>query len=238
MNIRTSILTSLCAASLFSLAASAFGDAIFQKDFTAPAESPQSDLSGMLVWTGSPVHSWGDITVEALPAGVADSPKKALTVFTNSTNPAAPDGSRFCPSIDIKTPGLGADAKTKTVVYLFRYLVPIDGKYRTDFHFGGSWNSNAAILVLASGKVTAMANSTPVAVGEYTPKVWQELRVEFDCAGKTYSIFLDGNKAANAMPWNNPNLPSIDYIKIVAGAMPVDAKTPVFYLEKIDISGK
>ncbi len=56
-------------------------------------------------------------------------------------------------------------------------------------------------------------------VGSYTPKAWQELKVEFDCAAKTYSVFLNGKQIANSLPWNDPKLDSVASLQIVAGAM-------------------
>ena len=239
MTTKPSFLASLCVASMLSLGSLAFGEVIFQKDFTLPGETTQSDLSGMRFWSGAPVNTWGEILIEPLPSGVVDSPKKALSVFTNSTNPQAPDGSRFAPSIVIKTPGFGAGGQTKTAVYSLRFLIPIDQKYRADIHFGGSWDSNATILMLGSNNLKALIRGTPTSVGEYVANVWQELRVEFDCENKSYSIFLNGKTLAEGLPWNNPKLSSIESLGIFPGEMPVDQdRTAVFYIEKIEISGK
>ena len=224
---------------MVSMTSSASGEVLFQKDFTQVEESSKSDLSGMEFWTGEPQNSWGKISIEPLPSGVTDSPKRALNFCTNSTNPTASDGSRFCPLTIIKTPGFGLDGKMKTAVYALRFLVPINGKYRADLHFGGNWDSNATILVLDSDNLNAMEKGTPTKLAAYVTNAWQELRVEFDTPGKTYSVFLNGTQVANGVPWNNPKLTSIDSLEIVPGGIAVEKDaTPVFYIEKIDISWK
>ena len=236
--LRPSAFALLCAAFTLSLTSSGLAGVVVQKDFTRAEGGVQSDLSEMSFWTGDPVNSWGEIALEALPAGMADSPKNALKVVTNPAAPAAPDGSKFAPLIEFKTPGFGSAENTKKAVYLLRFFVPVDGNYRTDIHFGGNWDSNAAILVLGKNTINAMEQGTPTKVCDYSPMAWQDLQVEFDCVGKTYSIFMNGKKAANAVPWNNPKLSSIESLSIIAGAMPVERdRTPVLYIEKIDISG-
>jgi hypothetical protein len=229
----------LCGGLTLAFDSVAFGGEIFQKDFSQAADSVQADISGMEMWTGDPLDSWGKITLEALPAGVDGSPKKALTVATNSTSPNAPDGSKFCPSITVKTPGCGPKGEKKTAVFLLRFLVPIDGAYRTDIHFGGNWESNATILVLNGHDLNAMVQGTPTKMASYAPNTWQELQVEFDCANKTFSILQNGTRVANGIPWNDHKLDSVDSLVIVAGAMPVQKDgTPVFYLQKVDVSEK
>ncbi len=229
----------LCGSLTLSFASFAHGGEVFQKDFVQTGGGAQSDLSGVEMWTGDPADSWGKITLEPLPSGVEGSPTKALTVVTNASNPSAPDGSKFCPSITVKTPGCGSGGEKKTAVFFLRFFIPISGTYRTDIHFGGSWDSNATILVLNEHALNAMIQGTPTKIADSTPNTWQELRVEFDCTNKTFSVFQNGTQVANGMPWNDQKLGSVDSLVIVAGAMPVQNDgTPVFYLQKFDASEK
>ena len=233
MIVRPLLYLSLCCSLAFS---PAFGGEIFQKDFTQNAIS-KSDLSGIEMWTGAPVESWGKVMVDSLPSGVDGSPQKALTITTNVNNPPAPDGSKFCPSITVKTPKCGSGGDKKTAVFLLRFMVPVDGPYRADIHFGGNWGSNATVLVLNKNDINAMTKDTPTKLATYDANAWQELRLEFDCTNKTFSVSHNGNQVANGIPWNDPKLNSVDSLEIVAGGMPVPKDgTPVLYLQKIDIS--
>jgi hypothetical protein len=222
-----------------SVASSALGGVIFEKDFTQAEQNAKSDLSGMDFWTGDPVGSWGKISIDPLPADALDSPKTALTFYTNSTNPAPGDGSKFAPLTTIKTPGFGASDKTKVATYKLRFMVPgIEGKYRADLHFGGNWGSNGTILVLDTNNLNAMEHDTPTKLAEYSTKAWQDLQVDFDFAAKTYTVTFNGVKVGNAIPWNDPKLNSLESMDILPGLMAVSKDlTPVFYVEKIVISG-
>ncbi len=83
--------------------------------------------------------------------------------------------------------------------FRLRLLVPVVGEYRVDIHCG-NWGSNAAILVLNNGTVSAWNPAQAIKVGGYTIEKWDDLAVDFDFAKKTYVVSFNGARARAIFP--------------------------------------
>lgn len=176
---------------------------LLTRDFTAGSYDP----SGLLLWTGPTQDAWGKIATGPLPESIRP-PGEALVFRSNS---AAPKG--YASSLSVKVPPPSGDAKIRR--FRLRFLVPVAGDYRVDLHYGGNWDSSAAIIVLENGAVGAWNPAKGIKAGLYDIDKWNDLVLEFDPAAKTYSVSLNGVRTANGLPWNDPKLASVNDFQIV-----------------------
>jgi len=233
--LRLGLAAALVLSAGLSLRADSAPAVVFAKDYAneAPGDAV-SELPNFIVWTGAPQGSWGEAKIVAPPAAIPDSPKAALLFTSNAATPKT-----FAPSVTVKTPDFGAKGKGKGT-YRLRFAIPVDGPYRADFFFGGSWESNGAIVIFQNGGISLMQKSgkdyTPLRIGEYEANKWQELKVSFDFEKKTCSLTYNGKSVANEIPWNNPKLTSFPDLTLAAGFDPgASSGLPLFYLHQLEV---
>ncbi len=211
---------------LLALAAAAPAADLFSRDFASGAYDP----AGLLLWTGPTQDAWGRIATGDVPESLRP-PGQAL-VFRSNT--AAPKNCAVTFSAKIP-PSPSAEPKVRR--FRIRFLVPIVGQYRVDLHFGGNWDSNAAILVLDSGFLNVWNPAKGFKAGPYEIEKWNDLLVEFDPAAKTYAVSLNGAALANGLPWNDPKLAAVNDFLIVGDIGRTTADdTPTLYLASLSVS--
>ena len=201
------------------------------RDFSLLPTGDFAGGDGIIVWTGPAPKTFGELQIGAPPSGIADSPPAAL-IFVSNATPAANN----CPTLTFKTPHLAVEGTNKTASCSIRFLVPITTDYKADIFFGGNWNRDAAVLMLRKGVVYLSARAL-LQIGNYEPNTWQELRVDYDLAKKTFSVFVNGKEKAFDLPWNHPN--PDDTLMIAADTLPApQPNIPVLYIQKITASSE
>ncbi len=230
MHPRPSFHLFLAAAVLFSAAASLAHAQNLSADFSTQPEGNYAPTPAVVAWTGmmnSPNR--GSFKIAKAPAG-GETAGTALVFEACGVEASPTAGTIFT----IKTPDYGAGAKTGSCLYHF--LIPAYGDGETLFHYGGVWNANATDLILKKGTVYVNSNKTNTSIGSYATDKWNDLRVDFDFAAKTFSISLNGNKIANAFPWNDTSIKVLGSMSITGNRLAVAAGTPILYLQKYSIT--
>lgn len=122
----------------------------------------------------------------------------------------------------------------------WEFLVPVEPPFLGIHFLGGSWDSSAAAVLLADGKIILHANkgdTTRLTVGAYQPGKWHALKAELDITARTLDLWLDGKKVANAVPWLASAPKSIDRLSTVADFAPVDRHgAAILFLDNIDVT--
>lgn len=220
---------------------SAQAETLFEVNF---AEQPAGELGNThkltdhngsaLFWQGPAAKEFGYFSITDGPEAGGGSGKLALAFHDNS-----PERGK-APGFSVQLADApAADAKTLTVEA--KLLVPVAGPYLGLIGVGkGSWAGAAALLTLSNGKIqTWQPGDVYTTVGAYDPNVWFELRIVLDLAQKTFDVYLNGEKAANAIPWAHTPKDPVNYFECVADLSPTErAGDPALFMETLKISAE
>jgi len=185
----------------------------------------QVPKSAITVWPGGAGEPLGNVGVQAIPNG-----GQALRM-TNAAHAA-----NRAPSAGIKWP-LGSGSEVVAVSVEYRFMIPIDGPYLSVTYLGGDWKTGAAVFMAGNGNFTVQygEHEARIAMGTYEPNRWYTIRFDVDSAERTVSVFLDGKKKLNRLPWQ-PGASAVTRVNVFADFANTDHRgEPVLYLDDVTV---
>ena len=165
-----------------------------------PPGHPKADVGTLEVWTGPEAAPFGS-------GGIADITHGGdiTRAFELTENNAEKNSG---PILHLHAPDFFTRAGSPVFgEFRTKILVPANPPYSALFFMGGYWRDGAVTLQLADGKARLYSydgkGDVFTDVAEYQTNEWVDIRVVFDFAQRTYSVWWNGEKVAVAVPWVN-----------------------------------
>jgi hypothetical protein len=216
--------------SIASLTVSAIGAEVINESFDVANEGQLASSPAFMAWTGPEFGLYGkiDASAELTPNGTG----KALVFRDNA--PEANKGPALTASWE------GSAPKSGHVIVSWKWMVAVDGPFLALQFAGVSWDDTAAVFILENGKVTIQheKNDNRETLGDYRPREWRSVKMDFDIDKRTFDIYLDDRKVADALRWQGTR-PTIDKVSMNADFAAVDRQgNPVFAIDDFKVETK
>ncbi len=184
-------------------------DANFDQPGAKLTDAP-SPVGKVSCWTGPEGKVLGQATLAANGDG------QAMTL-SNNAHPAS-----IAPVIEIDWRETSAANTSEPLTIAYSFMVPVDGEYLSTHFFGDGWDNAAVVLIFENGKIQLQygERAARLDVGNYAVNKWVDVRVTLDGERKAATLYLDGKKAANAVPWQT-NAKPVAHVSVIANQRPV-----------------
>jgi hypothetical protein len=222
-----------CALAAFSIAClplSAIGAEVINENFDLANEGQLASSTAFTAWTGPEFGLYGKIETSAdlSPNGTG----KALVFRDNS-----PEANKS-PVLTVSWEGSAPESGH--VIVSWKWMVAVDGPFLALQFAGVTWDDTAAVFILENGKVIIQYEKSDnrETLGDYRPREWRSVKMDFDIDKRTFDIYLDDRKVSDGLRWQG-NRQTIDKISMNADFAAVDRQgDPVFAIDDFKVETK